>query len=264
MNTRALLAIALSVAVALAGVGVVAGVGDSVAGLDHAVTDADADDAPRNAAQDYEVSIDNVTISTWLLRDSTVQNATVEEVRIRNATTPEGTRENVTLENVTVGEFVIDRGRLQNVTAKTLVVRNRSVLDVPGGEFFDPDVRDRTIDRQWTQNQTVSGVVIDTIVVDAATMEENASLGSEAEDPEDFSPTAGEDRPDIDVENGTVGEALVIDGEANDWSVESVSEDAAEQSDDGESDGDGEDDADGEDDGDEDGEDGEDGGSEDD
>lgn len=245
MNTRALLAVALSVAVAASSVGIVAGVGGSVAGVGDAVERAggpdeaeraddeaasgagDLDDAPHSAAQDYEVSIENVTINTWLLRNSTVRNATAREVVIRNATTPDGTREDVTMENVTVGEFVIDRGRLKNVTAQTLVVRNKSVLDVPGGEFFDPDVRDRTIDRQWTQNQTVSGVVIDTLVLDAAIMEENASLGPEAEDSEEFSPTAGESQPDIDVENGTAGEALVIDGEANDWSVESVSEGGA-------------------------------------
>lgn len=233
MDTRPTFAIALSILVLLSGAGLVVGVGEHAertqqpSTVDSSVVgDADpsagtASQGPESAAQDYEVTIDNVTIKTWLLRNSTVQNATVREVVIENATTPDGSQENVTLENVSVGEFVLDRARLKNVTAEKLTVRNKSVLDVPGGDFFDPDVKDRTIDRHWTRNQTVSGVVIDTIVIDAAMMEENASLGSQAEDGE-FSPEA-DGEADIEVQNGTVGEALIIHGEANDWSVGSTS-----------------------------------------
>lgn len=236
MNTRATIAVALSVLVLLSGAGLVVGVGEQTeraqqpSPVDDAdssvVTDAGpgagaAAQGPESVAQDYEVTIDNVTIKTWLLRNSTVQNATVQEVVIRNATTPDGTRENVTLENVSVGEFVLDRARLKNVTAEKLTVRNKSVLNVPGGDFFDPDVKDRVIDRRWTRNQTVSGVVIDTIVINASIMEENASLGPQSEDGE-FSPES-DGEADIEVQNGTVGEALIIHGEANDWSVGSTS-----------------------------------------
>lgn len=221
MNTRATVAVALSILVLLSGAGLVVGVGDQTERTQGADASEDVERAPENVAQDYEVTIDNITINTWLLRNSTVRNATVREVTIVNATTPDGTRENVTLENVSVGEFVLDRARLKNVTAQKLTVRNKSVLDVPGGDFFDPDVSDRTIDRHWTRNKTVSGVVIDTIVIDAAIMEENASLGSQAEDGE-FSPVS-DGEADIEVQNGTVGEALIIHGEANDWSVGSTS-----------------------------------------
>lgn len=236
MNTRATFAVALSILVLLSGAGLVVGVGEhaertqqpsTVSDVDSSVGgDADpsagaAAQGPESVAQDYEVTIDNVTINTWLLRNSTVRNATVREVVIENATTPDGSQENVTLENVSVGEFVLDRARLKNVTAEKLTVRNKSVLDVPGGDFFDPDVQDRTIDRHWTRNQTVSGVVIDTIVVDAAIMEENASLGPQSEDGEFSGEDDGE--ADINVQNGTVGEALVIYGQANDWSVGSTS-----------------------------------------
>ena len=179
------------------------------------------------AGQNYEISLDNVTIRTWLLRDSTVRNATVEEVVVENATTPDGARANVTLTEVTVGEFAVERGRLLNVSATRLVVRNRSVLAVPGGEFFDPNVENRTIDRQWTQNATVAGVVIDRLRVDAAILCGNATLGAQADDPDAFDPQAGDDPPAITVRNGSAEEALLIRGHASNWSVGSADEPAA-------------------------------------
>ncbi|MFC7080167.1 hypothetical protein [Halorussus caseinilyticus] len=170
----------------------------------------------------YKVSLNNVTIETWLLRDSKVVNATIESVVVRNATTENGSRTNVTLSNVTVGRFALERARLKNVTARKLVVRNKSVLDIPGGGFIDPNVENRTLERHWTRNTTVSGVVIDRMAVDAAVLCENATLGQRASNPTAFDPTASDDKPAITVENGTVGEALVIRGEATGWSVESV------------------------------------------
>lgn len=175
----------------------------------------------------YKVSLDNVTIETWLLRNSTVENATVRNVTIRNATTPDGTRTNVTLENVTVGTFVIERGRLKNVTAERLVVRNKSVLDIPGGDLVDPNVQDRTIERHWTENATAAGVVIDELSIDAAILCANASLGEQAPEDASFSPTASGDDPAVTVTNGTVGEALIIRGQASNWSVGSVDQPAA-------------------------------------
>ncbi|WP_132058354.1 hypothetical protein [Halorussus amylolyticus] len=246
MSTRSAVALGLSVVVLLAGVGPVAGGapteravdGETAVGADGTGADrmgasadeTDSDEAVDDRAAQYEVSLRNVTVDTWLLRNSTVRNATVREVRIRNATTPDGTKENVTLRNVTVGEFVIDRGRLRNVTAQTLVIRNKSILDVPGGDFIDPDVRDRTLERHVTRNQTVSGVVIDTLEVEAGIMGDNAAFGVEADDAAEFSPVAAENDPDITIENGAVREALVRNGTANDWSVESIDGDAGDDS----------------------------------
>jgi len=221
MSTRATLAVAFSALVLLSGVGPVAGVtgpGDERVGEVHDET-IHRTDGP--VAQ-YKVSLDNVTIKTWLLRNSTVVNATVDEVVIRNATTENGSRTNVTLSNVSVGQFEIDRGRLKNVTAKRLVVRNKSVLSVPGGEFIDPNVENRTLERHWTKNQTVSGVVIDRISVDAAFLCGNATLGPKATGNNSVAPASGDEKPDITVQNGTVSEALVINGEASNWSVGSV------------------------------------------
>jgi len=185
------------------------------------------DRAPTLAGQNYEISLDNVTIRTWLLRDSTVRNATVEEVVVENATTPDGARANVTLTEVTVGEFAVERGRLLNVSATRLVVRNRSVLAVPGGEFFDPKVENRTVDRQWTRNATVAGVVIDRLRVDAAILCGNATLGAQADDPAAFDPQASDDPPAITVRNGSAEEALLMRGHASNWSVGSADEPAA-------------------------------------
>lgn len=240
MNARPLPAVALALAVLLAGVGPVAGLGiDAASSAPNATSPASAlpnatapASAPPNAtASDaadsfaqYKVSLNNVTVRTWLIRDSTVLNATVENVVVRNATTEEGRRTNVTLSNVSVGRFALDRARLSNVTARKLVIRNKSILDVPGGSFFDPNVENRTIDRQWTQNDTVSGVVIDHLVVDAAVLCGNASLGQRATGNSSVAPASGDERPDITVENGTVGEALVMRGEASNWSVESVNQ----------------------------------------
>lgn len=179
-------------------------------------------DESRSASTQYKVSLDNATVRTWLLRNSTVLNATVEEAVIRTAATTDGNRTNVTLTNATVGRFAIDRGRLKNVTAETLVVRNRSVLEVPGGDLIDPDVRDRVIERHWTKNQTVSGLVIDRMVIDTAVLCESATLGEQADENASFDPTADDSDPAITVVNGSVGEALVIDGRASNWSVESV------------------------------------------
>ncbi|PSP54472.1 hypothetical protein BRC82_09805 [Halobacteriales archaeon QS_1_67_19] len=183
---------------------------------DHAGDRVDATDTQ------YEVSLENVTIQTWILRNATVRNATIQEVVIENATTEDGVRENVTLSNVTVGSFLLERAEFQNVTADMLVIRNKSVLDVPGGDFVDPDVDGRTIERHQTQNATVAGVVIDRISVDAAILCENASLGEEAEDTARFDPQTDEDDPAVTVEGGEVGQALVIRGEASNWSVGSI------------------------------------------
>jgi len=233
MNTRATTAVALTVLVAVVGAGIAVGAestpaGDApVSGVPAGDASDSGDSANQSAVADpdrlaqYKVSLRNVTVQTWLIRNSTVRNATVEEVVVRNATTADGATENVTLANASVGRFAIDRGRLTNVTARTLVVRNRSVLDVPGGDLIDPDVRNRVIERHWTQNQTVSGVVIDRIVLEEAVLCGNATLGARA-DGSGPAPGDGEDPPAITVENGTVEEALVIRGEATEWSVEGI------------------------------------------
>jgi len=224
MRTRATTALALSVLAVLAGAGFVVG-GEPVPPGD-GVGPGDSADVSHQAGADrsaqYKVSLQNVTVQTWLVRNATVRNASIDEVVVRNATTADGATENVTLANVSVDRFVVDRGRLTNVTAETLVVRNRSVLDVPGGDLIDPDVRDRVIERHWTQNQTVSGVVIDRIVLEEAVLCENATLGQRADGGDRSIATDEQDPPAITVRNGTVGEAMIIRGAVTGWSVGSI------------------------------------------
>ncbi|WP_276301325.1 hypothetical protein [Halorussus lipolyticus] len=226
MSTRATLTVALSALVLFAGVAPVAGIADAEADRNAPADRVGVTDEPIHRTggpiAQYKVSLNNVTIETWLLRNSTVVNATVDEVLIRNATTENGSRANVTLSNVSVGQFEIERGRLKSVTARKLVIRNKSILSIPGGGFIDPNVENRTLERHWTKNQTVSGVVIDRIVVDAAFLCGNATLGSQAAGNSSIAPQAGDENPDITVQNGTVGEALVIKGAASNWSVGGV------------------------------------------
>jgi hypothetical protein len=248
MSTRVALAVCLALVVLSSGVIPVVGVGDAPPGHEDAlaVTGSGADDADHRASGDaalrmnddtvsrtgdalaqYKVSLNNVTIETWLLRNSTVRNATVERVVVRNATSTDGRRTNVTLTNATVGRFVVERARLTNVTARKLVVRNKSVLSVPGGGLIDPNIENRTIERHWTRNATVAGVVIDRIVVDAAVLCGNTSLGQRAERASAFDPRNGEDKPAVSVQNGTVEQALVVRGQASNWSVGSVNQSQA-------------------------------------
>ncbi|MFC4551284.1 MULTISPECIES: hypothetical protein [Halorussus] len=232
MHARATAAVVLSALVLLAGVAPVGGApaadlerpfSDERPGRVQADRPTAVDDSPVQRPLQYKVSLDNVTIKTWLLRNSTVLNVTVRKVVVRNATTPNGVQRNVTLRNVTIGEFELERARLKNVTARTLVVRNKSVLSVPGGQFIDPNVQNRTIDRHWTKNKTVSGVVIDTMVVEDAIRCGNMTIGPRANDSAAFDPTTSGDKPDITVKGGQVGEALVIKGHVSKWSVGSIS-----------------------------------------
>jgi hypothetical protein len=233
MNVRAAFAVALSATVLLAVVAPAAGVATlerSNGPLDRTGTDRMEDvgtdrveDAGTERVDDgfaqYKVSLDNVTVEVWKLRNATVLNATVEEVHVRNVTTENGSRTNVTLSNLTVGRFVATNATALNVTAEELVVRNKSVLSVPGGEFIDPNINNQTIDDHTTKNATVSGVVIDNITVDASFLCGNATLGPEADGNTTFDPLTEEDRPDVAVRNGTVGTAVVVEGYATNWSA---------------------------------------------
>lgn len=221
MNTRVAIAVALSAAVLLSVVGPVSGVA-TVEHLDGGpidrIEDGPVDRVDEGFAQ-YKVSLNNVTVEAWLLRDATVRNATVEEAVVRNVTTANGSQTNVTLSNVTVSQFAVPNATLLNVSAKRLVVRNKSVLSVPGGGFIDPNINNRTIDSHTTKNATVSGVVIDQISVDAAFLCGNATLGPRETGDASFDPLTPEDEPDVIVENGTVDNAVIVEGHATNWSV---------------------------------------------
>ncbi|WP_049970299.1 hypothetical protein [Haladaptatus cibarius] len=172
----------------------------------------------------YKVSIDNATIRTWALRNATVRNATVDTVRVRRLQTDDEVRRNVTLRNVDVAELEIEEGELNNVTAQRIVVRNRSILDIPGGDIFDPGVRDRVIERTVLANVVVEGANLDALTVENMTVRnvevpersDESPVSSAATDP------SSAPRPDVVIQNGTAESAVVRNATAGEWSAEEV------------------------------------------
>lgn len=172
----------------------------------------------------YKVSIDNATIRTWALRNVTVRNATVDTVRVRRLQTDGEVRRNVTLRNVDIAELEIENGTLNNVTAQRIVVRNRSIFDVPGGDLFDPGVKDRVIERTVLADVTVEGANLDTLVVQNMTVQ-NADV-PERSDQSPVPPAATDPssapRPAVVLQNGTVESAMVRNATAGEWSADEV------------------------------------------
>lgn len=169
----------------------------------------------------YKVSIDNVTVRTWVLRNTTVVNATVREITVTNLTTENGTR-SVTVRNVSVERLTVRKGTLENVTAKSLTVRNRSILDVPGGSFFDPDVKDRVINRHVLQNVTVEGFVIDNATVGNVSVINTTLTGEVDRQPAKYDIDGDGPKPDVAIENGTAENATITNASIRNWSVEEV------------------------------------------
>lgn len=179
---------------------------------------------PFEQVGQYKVSIDNVTVQTWALRNVTVRNATAESVVVRNLSIAGETRRNVMLRNVSLAELDIDNGTLDNVTANRIVVRNRSIWDVPGGDLFDPGVRDRVVERHVLANVTVEGAALDRLVVANMTVR-NASVpprSDESQVADEVADPSTDPRPAIEVRNASVASATIRNATAGNWSVESV------------------------------------------
>jgi len=181
-------------------------------------------DALERYGLQYKVSLDNVTVRTWVLRNTTVENASVDEVVVRTLRVNGTTRQNVTLSNVTIDELEIDDGRLQNVTATTLVVRNRSIWNVPGGDLFDPGVSDRVVDRHVLADVTVDGATLDRLVLQNLTVR-NATVPSQASGPvvdEQVANVSTDPKPAVEIRNATVQSSVVRNATAGNWSAESI------------------------------------------
>ncbi|WP_435154286.1 hypothetical protein [Haladaptatus sp. DFWS20] len=172
----------------------------------------------------YKVSIDNATIRTWALRNVTVRNATVDTVRVRRLQADGEVRRNVTLRNVDIAELEIEDGTLNNVTAQRIVVRNRSILNLPGGDLFDPGVKDRVIERTVLADVTVEGANFDTLVVRNMTVQ-NADVPERADRspvPPAATDPSSAPRPAVVLQNGTVESAVVRNATAGAWSATEV------------------------------------------
>ena len=166
----------------------------------------------------YKVTLTNVTINRWLLRNSTVRNVRIGTLTVRNVSTAGESQQNVTLHNVSVRRFYIQQGRMMNVTAQSLVVRNKSVLNIPGADIINPNVKNRVIKSHTTRNKTVAGVVIDRVVVASADLRGNATIGQRANSSVDPTPNGGA-KPAISVKNGSVDLFVIKQGEAANWTV---------------------------------------------
>ena len=165
----------------------------------------------------YEVTFTNVEIGTWRLIDVRVRDLVAHQVTVRHLRTENGTARNVTLENVSLNRLRINNGTLSNVTAEKLVVRNRSILNVPGAGLIG-SVPNRTIDRHVLKDVTVTGFVVESIVIQNATIDNRTLRNESAEGPPK---TLAPSKADIQLTKAAVGQADITNVTAVDWEVES-------------------------------------------
>lgn len=184
---------------------------------------APADAGPAVDRQpEYNVTFDSTTIDELVLRnvvvtDVSVRNVTIDEMTVGNETT-----EDVELENVTLERLRVERAVVGNVSTGELSVRNRSVLNVPGGELIG-NVGDRSLDRHVVENLTVSGVEIRqlhlanlTVEAEPGDIEGDVESQSDAEEPEKPAVSI----VDAEAETGTVTNASFERGTVEQASVE--------------------------------------------
>ncbi len=172
----------------------------------------------------YKVSIKNVTVRTWALRNTTVDNATINTVHVGTLHTKGTTKKNVTLHNVSISTVHIQNGTLKNVSVDRIVIRNRSIWNVPGGDLFDPGVKNRVIKRHVLANLTVEGAALDTLNVTTLSTADvtvpNRSKKPQV-DPAVTNPDS-KPRPDIVIENASVDSGVVRHANAGSWSARSI------------------------------------------
>lgn len=172
----------------------------------------------------YKVSTKDVTVRTWALRNTTVNNATVDEVHVDTLQTENGTKRNVTLRNVSIATVHIQNGTLKNVSADRIVIRNRSIWDVPGGDLFDPGVKNRVIKRHVLTNITVEGANLDTLNVTKLTVVNTTVPRRSANPP--VSPAVTnpdtEPKPAVEIQNASIESGIVRQADAGEWSAGTV------------------------------------------
>jgi hypothetical protein len=172
----------------------------------------------------YKVSVKDVTVRTWALRNTTVNNATVDEVHVRTLRTENGSKKNVTLRNVSIATVHIRNGTLKNVTADRIVIRNRSIWNVPGGDLFDPGVKNRVIERHVLTDITVEGANLDTLSVDTLTVVNTTVPPRSATAPvsPDVTNPDTEPKPAVEIQNASIDSGIVRKADAGEWSAKTV------------------------------------------
>lgn len=191
---------------------------------------------PADLQSGYNVTFNSATISELVLRNVTVENAEIRNVTVDELTVGNETQEDVKLENVTLSKLQIEQGTVQNVETGTLSIRNRSVLNVPGGELLG-NVGDRSLERHVLDNLTVTGVVIGELHIESLTVE--SEFDSQEATIDDDSSEQPEEKPDVsleqaDVANATIGNASFESGAVENASVddETVDPDSADDTED--------------------------------
>lgn len=180
------------------------------------VDDRGTDVQERN--QEYEVTFSNVTIKSWRLINVTVTNVTVERLSVENASSEGEMVENKTFKNISLTEIVIEGAILRNVTADRLVVRNRSIIDVPGGDIMPPKIDGRTIEEHVLKDITVDGVVVENLTVSTANFNETVASPVNLSDGELVSQPAGE--ADVSVTSASVERGNINNATLGGWRVE--------------------------------------------
>jgi hypothetical protein len=176
-------------------------------------------DGPAVDSQEYNVTFSSTTIGELVLRNVTVRNVKVREVTVDEMTVGNETSEDVELENVSLARLDIERAVVTDVSTGELSVRNKSILDVPGGELIG-NAGDRSLDRHVVDNLTITGVEIQRLHVGNLTVEtEIEAIEGDVE----AQPEEGPDEPDVSIGEADAPTASVTNASFREGAVESAS-----------------------------------------
>lgn len=184
-------------------------------------TTAGLESVPNRQAE-YNVTFNSTTIDELVLRDVTVLDARIENVTVGQLTVGNETRADVEIENATFERLVIQQSVVRNVSTGQLSVRNKSVLNVPGGEFIN-QAGDQSLGRHVIANLTVDGVVIEQLYIPSLTIEAEPEQieGDLADQPANET----DEEPDVFIAQAETGNATVTNASFERGAVENASVD---------------------------------------
>ena len=173
-----------------------------------------------NGQSEYNVTFNSTTIDELVLRNVVVTDVSVGTVTVDEMTVGNETTEDVQLENVTLERLEIEHAIVENVSTGELSVRNRSVLNVPGGELIG-NAGDRSLKRHVVANLTVSGVEIEQLHLANLTVETDLeTIEGDVDGTPDEEATT---EPAVSIKDAQAGTATVTNASFERGSVESAS-----------------------------------------
>lgn len=185
--------------------------------------DATAAVGPTSDLQgEYNLTFSSTTIGELVLRNVTIRDVQVGEVTVDEMTVGNETTEDVELENVRLTRLEIERAVVQDVSTGELSVRNKSILNVPGGELID-NAGDRSLERHVIDNLTIAGVEIQQLHLQNLTFE--AELSSIEGDVEAQNDDEQPEEPDVSIADAEGETATVTNASFDRGSVEDASVD---------------------------------------